>query len=84
VPVGDDDYRISAAAGDALWLATTTPGDAPREFVNNLDPRIELYDPSGALVAADDNGAADGRNALLNYTAAVSGNYTARDWVCPI
>ena len=37
-----------------------------------------VYDPAGTLVASDDNGAADGRNALLNYTALASGSYTIR------
>ena len=73
-----DFYSFSVNAGDTLTLATTTPGDGPFEFRNDLDPRIELFDPGGALVAGDDNGAPDGRNAQLTQTAAVSGTYTAR------
>ncbi|MEZ0264260.1 MAG: beta strand repeat-containing protein, partial [Phycisphaerae bacterium] len=34
--------------------------------------------PSGALVATDDGGAADGRNALLNAVATTAGTYTLR------
>jgi autotransporter-associated beta strand protein len=75
---GSDDYRISALAGQNISLATRTPGDGPGEFVNNLDPAIELYDPSGTLVASDDNGGPDGRNSLLDYVAPASGQYVVR------
>ena len=78
LPQDDDYYSIRVTAGDLLTLATTTPGDGPGEFVNTLDPKIELYDPTGALVASDDNGAPDGRNALLSYTALASGTYDVR------
>lgn len=73
-----DLYRFRANAGDELLITTRTPADGPGEFFNTTDPRVELYDPSGALVAGDDNGAADGRNARLEYTAPVSGAYTVR------
>jgi subtilisin family serine protease len=71
----DDWYQFPANPGDQLKLQTWTPGDVAGEFTNALDPVIELYDPNGALVASDDNSAADGRNALLNYTATMPGNY---------
>ena len=45
------------------------PPAAPNEFVNTLDPSIELYDGAGTLLAANDNGAADQRNATITYTA---------------
>ena len=73
-----DYYRFSVKAGDALTLSTLTPADGSNQFANILDAKIELYNPSGTLVASNDNGAADGRNALLNYTAAVGGNYVVR------
>jgi len=75
---GNDYYSVSASAGDVLTMRTRTPADGPNEFVNALDPKIELYDPAGTLVASDDNSAPDGRNALLTYTALASGTYTIR------
>ena len=74
----DDFYSVSANAGDSLTISTLTPAGGPGEFVNELDPAIELYDPAGNLVASDDNGAPDGRNALLTYMAAAAGDYTVR------
>ncbi len=73
-----DDYALGVLAGDELTVSTTTPGDGPGEFANLLDPRVELYAPDGSLAAEDDNGAPDGRNAMLTYTATMPGIYTAR------
>ena len=58
---GDQDYfAVTGSAGTALTIGTATPGDGSGEFVNTLDPKIELYDPSGTLVASDDNGGPTG------------------------
>ncbi len=73
-----DYYRVEANTGDLLTIETGTPGDGPLQFVNELDPTIELYDPTGALVAGNDNGAGDGRNARLTHAATISGTYTVR------
>jgi ELWxxDGT repeat protein len=73
-----DYYRLSVAADEPIYLATSTPGDGAGEFLNYADPRIELYDPSGTLIASDDNGADDGRNAALLLTAPLAGTYTVR------
>ncbi|MHC4562200.1 MAG: S8 family serine peptidase [Planctomycetota bacterium] len=73
--LGSDEYSVRAQAGDVLTIRTSTPADGVGEFVNDLDPAIELYDPSGNLVATDDNSDPDGRNVLLTYTAAQSGEY---------
>jgi hypothetical protein len=61
-----------------LGLWTTTPGDGPGEPVNTLDPKIELYDAGQHLLASNDNGAADGRNARLAYRFTASGTYLVR------
>jgi ELWxxDGT repeat protein len=74
--VGGDCYRFSVTAGEPIYLATSTPGGGV--LTDNLDPRLELYDPSGTLIAADDNGAGDGRNASVLLTAPVTGVYTVR------
>lgn len=74
----EDLYRFEVNAGDSLAIATETPGDGPYAFGNVLDPKIELYDPSGALVASDDNSGGDGRNASLNHTALATGTYVVK------
>jgi hypothetical protein len=70
----DDWYQVAATAGQAITLTTTTPGGG----LNPLDPAIDLYDPTGALVGSDDNSAGDGRNATLVAAATQSGIYRAR------
>jgi subtilisin family serine protease len=73
-----DYYQFAVSAGDALILETYTPFDGPLEIDNTIDLQIELYAPDGSLVAADDNSAADGRNALINHSASETGTYTVR------
>jgi sugar lactone lactonase YvrE len=73
-----DTYQLSVNAGDHLTVSTRTPaGDpqAPFEPHNLLDPRVQLFDPSGTLVASDDNSGPDGKNASLSYTALATGTY---------
>ncbi|MEE8451940.1 MAG: S8 family serine peptidase, partial [Thermoguttaceae bacterium] len=73
-----DYYRVDVTAGDTLLIETGTPGDGPFPTQNRLDPVVEFYDPGGLLVAADDNGGSDGRNARLTYEAILGGSYTVR------
>ncbi|MBC8218364.1 MAG: pre-peptidase C-terminal domain-containing protein, partial [Planctomycetes bacterium] len=70
-----DVYAIDVATGDTLTIETTTPGDGTGQPLNDLDPLLELYDPNGVLVGSNDNGAADGRNALINHVATQTGTY---------
>jgi hypothetical protein len=72
-----DWYSFSVNAGDNLVLDTTTPSDGPGEFLNTLNPHIELYDSQGNLVATG-TALADGRNESLSYNALVSGAYLGR------
>ena len=74
-PTAADLYVVRATAGDTLTIGTRTPGEGDGEPVNLLDPAIDLFDPAGNLVASDDNGDADGRNAALTYTIATTGDY---------
>ena len=68
-----DWYAINVpTAGSALILATSTPADGPGEFENTLSPHIQLFSPSGSLVATGTVGA-DGRNETIDYTPPVSG-----------
>ena len=61
-----------------ITIATATPADGGLGPVNRLDPAIELFDPSGALVASDFDSGHDGRNSALSYEAGHNGNYTIR------
>ncbi|MEM9825059.1 MAG: CARDB domain-containing protein [Planctomycetota bacterium] len=74
----DAAFEFDVNIGDSLVLETKTPGDGTGEPANELDPLLELFDPSGALIAANNNGAADGRNAIINHSATTAGTYTAR------
>ena len=60
-----DYYGMQLLEGHTLTIETSTPADGPGDFVNKLDPTINVYDGGHNLVASDDNSAADGRNALL-------------------
>ena len=73
---GDSDfYKFNANAGDTLSITTMTL-DSEVPPGQELDLLLELYDPSGSLVASNDNGAPDGRNAVISHTAGASGQYT--------
>jgi hypothetical protein len=73
-----DEYLVEANSGDELVIRTTTPGDGPGEPDNTLVPLVELFGPDDELLGGNSGGASDGRNALLMYTAVVSGTYRVR------
>ena len=73
-----DYYAFEVNAGDNLMIRTYTPSDGPFEFANNLDPMIVLYDPTGMMVASDNNSAPDGRNAIIDHISTLSGTYVVR------
>jgi hypothetical protein len=73
VPAGPgasaDWYRVTATDGQTLFFDTSVPSSGPGQFTNNLQPHIELYDPSGVLVAGGVV-QADGRNEAITFTVA--------------
>jgi len=69
-----DRYQVQLAAGQTLRVHTETPLDHPADPLNDLDPKLVLYNPSGAPVAGDNNGF-DGKNAHIVYTATTPGAY---------
>ncbi|MBI1313173.1 hypothetical protein GC176_17925, partial [bacterium] len=78
-PIAESDwFRIAVLAGDSLQIETATPFDGGNRVVNQLDPMVELYAPDGMLLASDDNSAADGRNAVISYSATSTGTYRVR------
>ncbi len=73
--VNNDWYSVNIpTAGVPLTVTTGTPADGSGEFENSLSPHIQLYDPSGNLLAGGTVGA-DGRNETIYYTPAVAGTY---------
>jgi streptogramin lyase len=81
-----DSYSFTAKAHDVVTLSTTTPIQGARQPGDTFDPKILLYGPNGTLVASNDNGAADGRNALLQYTIPTGsgGTYVAEVVASPL
>jgi hypothetical protein len=77
-----DQYSVSVNAGDVLTITTSTPGDGANQPSNTLNPKIELYNPSGVLVASNsDDPAGDGHNArIVNFdtTGQGTGLYRVR------
>lgn len=64
-----DFYRIFVRAGTTVALSTATPLDGPLLPTGAFDPRLRLYNASNLKIKEDDNSGADGRNAVLSYTA---------------
>ncbi len=62
-----DLFPVTVAELGTLILETETPGDAAGAPSNALNPRLRLLDALGNVVAEDDNSAADGRNARLEF-----------------
>ena len=78
-PGSDQDiYSVMLSAGQQIQILSSTPGDGVGLFNNTLDPTIELYDSANQLVGSDNNSAADGRNAVLSFTAPAAGLYKVR------
>ena len=63
----EDWYSITVIQG-LLQFETSTPADGPGEFVNTLDPHIELYDSTGATLIATGAPLEDGRNESINVS----------------
>lgn len=74
----EDWFSINLNAGNMILLSTHTPGDGTGEFVNILDPRLEIYDPGNLLVLSDGNSRPDGRNVGVAFTAATTGTHRIR------
>lgn len=73
-----DLYSVVLAADSPVVIASSTP-DLPGSISNPLVPRIEiLASPGGATLAAASGNAADGKNALLDFTPATAGTYIVR------
>ncbi len=70
----EDWYKVTLASDQtALRLDTKTPADGAGQFVNTLNPTIELYNAAGTLVFSGTPGA-DGRNESLMATGLTAGS----------
>ena len=67
-------YSEQLNVGQSVSIITSTPADGPGAFANTLSPHVQLFDPSGSLVATGVVGP-DGRNETITYTPLVSGTY---------
>ena len=73
-----DWYSLNIAnTSNPISISSTTFGDGPGQFSNPLNPHIELYDPSGKLVATGVP-LPDGRNESIQFQPNVSGVYKIR------
>ncbi len=63
----DDWYSVTVIDG-RLRFETSTPADGPGEFINTLDPHIELFDSAGATLIATGEPLEDGRNESINVS----------------
>ncbi len=70
-----DVIDFEVLSGDSLTIQTFTPLDGPLDPLNDLDPALALFDPSGQQVFPTEAVAADGRNVSLTYTAPSAGTY---------
>jgi hypothetical protein len=66
-PPVDDWYSITVIHG-RLKFETSTPADGTGEFVNTLDPHIELYDSTGSTLLATGEPLDDERNESINIS----------------
>src|SRR5205823_10300888 len=74
----EDWYTIDVSdTANKVKLETSTPSDGPNEFVNALNPHIELYDQSNTLVASGIS-QADGRTESIEYQPTTMGSYRVR------
>ncbi|HEX5102909.1 MAG TPA: S8 family peptidase, partial [Pirellulaceae bacterium] len=72
--VADEDwYKQTVGADGILHVETSTPGDAPGEPGNALNPRIEVYSTSATAPVYLGTPLADGRNEVVHVTGLVPG-----------
>ncbi len=75
-PDPTDFFEINLLTGQRVVFATSTPmDDGAVAIANALDPRLEIYNSSDILLGSDDDSAADGKNAILEYQAVANGVY---------
>jgi Ca2+-binding RTX toxin-like protein len=69
-----DWYSITVPiTANPLRLETSTPADGPGEFVNTLNPHLELFDSTGTTLIASGVALPDGRNESIAVTGLTAG-----------
>lgn len=69
-------YAVSAATTDVVIAQAVAPAAGPFEFVNLLDPAIELLGPGAIVIAAANDLSPSNRNAGLLHSVESNGTYT--------
>ncbi|MAE60216.1 MAG: hypothetical protein CMJ49_02550 [Planctomycetaceae bacterium] len=75
IATSPDVFLVSLTAGDVVNVLTTTPFDGPGEAPNTFDPRVFLFNPSGFLVAFNEDRALGDHNAEVNWVAGETGTF---------
>jgi hypothetical protein len=74
LPSSDDWYSVTMGPGQtALQVETSTPGDGAGEFVNTLNPKVDVYDSTGTTLLASGVALGDGRNERALLTGLTAG-----------
>src|SRR5262249_29377169 len=69
-----DWYSITVPSpASPLRLETSTPADGPGQFVNTLNPHLELFDSTGTTLIASGTALGDGRNEFIPVTGLTAG-----------
>ena len=74
--IADDYYRLNVQRGQVIRVETLAP-QSLHDGLSQLDPAIELFDPTGQLVGDDDNSGTD-QQAKLLHRAEMDGEYMIR------
>jgi extracellular elastinolytic metalloproteinase len=70
----EDWYSVTpTGAQNTIALFTRTPGDGTGQFVNNLNPQIDLFDSTGTILIASGVVGDDGRNESLSVPGLTPG-----------
>lgn len=73
-PPAADWYNVTLGAGQTvLQVETSTPGDGPGEFVNLLNPKVDVFDSTGTILIASGVVLGDGRNERVLVTGLTAG-----------
>ncbi len=80
VPQPDGDtFKVRLEAGRTVQLVTSTPLDRSTSTpLNSLDPMIEITGPGIGTPLTNFDSAGDGKNAAIQFTPAVSGDFEIR------
>lgn len=71
---GAESWALELQKGDLVVVSTATPGSGPGALVSDLDPKITIYTPAGAVLECDTS-SLNNRDAKLTFVAPRAGTY---------